>query len=149
MNSSEFARLIDRMAQAIACGDATAAGACFTADGSYHDGFYGEFVGAAGIADMVVNYFHANAKDLVWIVKDAMADAALGYASYDFSYTSKMPGSEGRRVQFSGISRCRLRDGLIQRYDEIFERSLALVQLDFPEARILKSLQRWTRASVK
>jgi uncharacterized protein (TIGR02246 family) len=146
VGSAEFHRLIDQMAQAIARGDAAAATACFTPDGTYHDGFYGEFAGRAAIADMVTNHFHVNAKDLVWAVKDAIADGALGYASYDFAYTSKMPGSEARRVTFSGISRCRLRDGLIERYDEIFERALALVQLDFAEARIVKSLRRWAEA---
>lgn len=133
------------MTQAIARGDGAAAADCFVEDGIYHDAFYGEFAGPAAIAGMVVNQFHGNAKDLVWTVNHAIADGDLGYASYDFSYTSKMAGSEGRRVSFAGMSRCALRGGLIARYDEIFERGLALVQLEFAEPRIMKSMRRWAQ----
>lgn len=147
MNSDAFRQLIERMTRAIARGDGVAAAACFVSDGIYHDAFYGEFVGPAAIAGMVVHQFHGNAKDLVWSVHHAIADGDLGYASYDFSYTSKMAGSEGRRVSFAGMSRCALRGGLIARYDEIFERGLALAQLEFPEARIMKSLRRWAQTS--
>jgi len=145
VNSNAFHQLIERMTQAIARGDGAAAAGCFAPDGVYHDAFYGEFAGPAAIAGMVANHFHGNAKDLMWTVHHAIADGDLGYASYDFAYTSKMAGSEGRRVSFSGMSRCVLRGELIARYDEIFERGLALVQLDFAEARIMKSLRRWAQ----
>jgi ketosteroid isomerase-like protein len=144
--STEFRTLIERMAQAICRGDGAAAAACFTADGIYHDGFYAEFRGHAAIRDMVENRFHANARDLSWTLSDALSDGSLGYAHYHFSYTSKIAGSEGVRVSFAGIAQVRLRDNLISRYGEVFDRGTALVQMNFPPERVAKSLARWAAA---
>jgi len=141
--SSEFRALIERMSQAICRGDGAAAAACFTADGSYHDGFYGEFRGREAIRDMVENHFHANARDFSWTLSDALSDGGLAYARYDFSYVSKIAGSEGKRIFFSGISQVRLKDGLIAHYGEIFDRGVALAQMNFAPERIAKSLARW------
>lgn len=141
--SSEFRALIERMTQAICRGDGAAAAACFTPDGIYHDGFYGEFRGREAIRDMVENHFHANARDFAWTLSDALSDGSTGYARYAFSYTSKISGSEGVRVFFSGISHVRLKDGLLARYCEVFDRGTALVQMNFPAERIVKSLVRW------
>jgi ketosteroid isomerase-like protein len=141
--SSEFRALSERMTQAICRGDGAAVAACFIPDGIYHDGFYGEFRGRAAIRDMVENHFHANARDFSWTLSDALSDGSTGYARYRFSYTSKIPGSEGVRVFFAGISHVRLQDGLISRYGEVFDRGSALVQMNFPAERIVKSLKRW------
>lgn len=141
--SSEFRALIERITQAICRGDGAAAAACFAPDGTYHDGFYGEFRGREAIRDMVENRFHANARDFAWTLSDALSDGSKGYVRYRFSYTSKIPGSEGVRVFFSGISHVRLKDGLVARYGEVFDRGTALVQMNFPAERIVKSLARW------
>ena len=141
--SIEFRSLIERMSQAICRGDGTAVAACFVADGIYHDGFYGEFRGRDAIRDMVEKQFHANARDFTWKVSDVLSDGSLAYARYDFSYVSKFPGSAGVRVYFAGISHAQLRDGLIARYGEMFDRGTALVQMNFEPARIVKSLKRW------
>lgn len=143
MTSAEFAALLERMTRAICAGDGDAAAACFAAEGIYHDGFYGEFRGRAVIADMVCNFFHRDARDLEWRLSEPVCGGAVGYASYDFSYVSKLPGSEGRRVGFSGMARCRLAGGLIERYEEVFERAPVLVRLGFSDERILKSVRRW------
>ena len=74
---------------------------------------------------------------------DAEAEGDCGYASYAFSYVSKMPGSEGRRAGFSGMCKVRLKDGLIERYEEIFERAQVLARLGFADERILKSVRKW------
>jgi len=66
-----------------------------------------------------------------------------GYARYDFSYTSKIAGSEGRRAGFSGIACCELREGLIRRYSEVFERAQVLARLGFTDQRIVESVRRW------
>ena len=42
MTSTAFGDLITRMTAAVCRGDGRAAAACFTPDGVYHDGFYGE-----------------------------------------------------------------------------------------------------------
>jgi hypothetical protein len=143
MTSAEFSALLERMTRAICAGDGDAAAACFAAEGVYHDGFYGQFRGRAAIAGMVCNFFHRDARDLEWRLGEPVCDGAVGYASYDFSYVSKLPGSEGRRVGFSGMARCRLAGGLIERYEEVFERAPVLVRLGFSDERILKSVRRW------
>ena len=141
--TTEFRSLMARMTQAICGGDGAAAAACFVPDGIYHDGFYGEFRGREAIRGMVEQHFHANARDFTWNPSDALSDGKLAYAHYDFSYVSKIPGSEGVRVRFAGISQVRLQDGLIMRYGEMFDRGTALVQMNFEQARIVKSLERW------
>jgi len=144
--SSDFRALIERMAQAICRADGDAAAACFVPDGIYHDGFYGEFRGRDAIRAMVDQEFHAHASDFSWKLSDAVSDGSLAYARYDFSYTSKIPGSEGVRVYFAGISQVRLKDGLITSYGEMFDRGTAMVQMNFPPERIVKSLKRWAAA---
>ena len=141
--SIEFRSLLERLTQAICRGDGAAAAACFTPDGIYHDGFYGEFRGREAIRDMVENRFHANARDFAWTLSDALSDGKLAYVKYGFSYTSKIAPSEGARVFFAGISQVRLQDGLITHYSEVFDRGTALIQMNFPPERIVKSLARW------
>ena len=41
------------MTSAVCAGDAQAAAECFTSDGIYHDGFYGEFAGREAIGRMI------------------------------------------------------------------------------------------------
>ena len=141
--TAEFHTLFERMTQAICRGDGAAAAACFVPEGIYHDGYYGEFRGREAIRGMVENHFHANARDFSWALSDALSDGSLAYAHYGFSYTSKIPGSEGKRVFFSGISQVRLKHGLISRYGEVFDRGVALAQMNFAPERIAKSLARW------
>jgi hypothetical protein len=140
--SAAFRALIERMTQSICRGDAAVAAGCFTPDGTYHDGFYGEFRGREAIGTMISDYFHRDARDFEWRLEDVVSDGRLGYARYDFSYVSKLAGVAGRRVGFVGISRCRLRDGLIERYDEAFDRGPVLLALGFPPERVAKSLAR-------
>jgi hypothetical protein len=139
----DFAFLLERMTRAVCSGDPEGAAACFTPDGVYHDGFYGEFSGRAEIARMVRELFYRDARDFAWELFDAVSDGRVGYARYVFSYVPKIPGSEGRRVGFAGISCCELEDGLIRRYREIFERAPVLAKLGFSDERILKAVKRW------
>jgi len=139
----QFEALLRRMTGAICAGDGSDAAACFAPDGVYHDGFYGEFAGREAIARMVTDFFHRDARGFEWRIADAVSDGRLGYARYEFSYVSRLAGSEGRRAGFAGISCCELQGGLIRRYGEIFERAPVLAQLGFPEARILKAVRRW------
>jgi hypothetical protein len=141
--SARFAALVGRMTQSI-CNDVPeAAAACFTETGVYHDGFYGEFKGRTAIAEMVRTHFYGDAKDFTWVLSDAVSDGRIGYASYLFSYTAKLQGAEGRRIAFRGMSKVHLDDGLMTRYEEIFERAPVLAKLGFADARILKSVHKW------
>jgi ketosteroid isomerase-like protein len=144
--ATSFGALLERMTQAICHGDAEAAAACFCEDGVYHDGFYGEFRGRAAIADMVRRHFHGAATDFSWSLSDVVAEGECGYASYQFSYVSKMPGSEGRRAGFTGMCKVRLAGELIERYEEIFERAQVLARLGYADERILKSVRKWAGA---
>jgi len=141
--SAQFAALIGRMTQSICGGDPEAAAACFTEDGVYHDGFYGAFTGRAAIAEMVRKHFYGDAEDFAWEMSDVVSDGRIGYASYLFSYTATMAGAEGRRIAFRGLSKVRLENGLMKRYEEIFERAPVLAKLGFADARILKSVHKW------
>jgi hypothetical protein len=141
--ASSFEALLGRMTGAICAGDGAGAAACFTPEGVYHDGFYGEFAGRAEIARMVTGFFHRDARDFEWRMADVLSDGRVGYARYEFSYVSRIAGAEGRRTGFAGISCCTLEGGLIRRYDEIFERAPVLVKLGFPDERVLKAVKRW------
>ena len=142
-NNQAFGSLLSRMTSAICRGDAEDAAACFVPDGVYHDGFYGEFRGRAEIARLLREFFYRDARDFEWKLSGAVCNGKTGYARYEFSYTSKMPQSEGRRAGFAGICCCELEGGLIRRYGEVFERAPVLAQLGFSDARILKSVRRW------
>lgn len=135
-----FHALLARMTDAACRGDGAAVAGCFTPDGVYHDGFYGEFAGRAAIEHMIVELFHGNARDFVWVVSDPCSDGILGYASYQFSYTATLAGAAGRRVYFEGIARCRLAADRIAHYSESFDRGVALAQLGFADARIARSV---------
>jgi SnoaL-like domain len=141
----DFAALLGSMTQAICMGDAEGATDCFTPQGTYHDGFYGEFRGRAEIARMLRDFFYRDAERFEWTLHGAVSDGATGYAQYDFSYVSRLEGSAGKRVDFSGVSICALEGGLIAHYSESFERAPVLAKLGFAEARILKSVQRWAK----
>ena len=141
-HSADFEQLIRRMAAAIVHGNAAAATACFTPEGVYHDHFYGAFAGREAIERMITDCFYRDAADFDWQILDPCSDGVLGYARYDFAYTARIPGSEGRRVRYPGMLLCRLHRGLVAHYSEIFDRGLALVQLGFADARIVKSLRR-------
>ena len=141
--SRNFEIVLLRMAAAICAGDGEGAAACFTPNGVYHDGFYGEFEGGEAVARMVSGYFHRDARNFEWKFHDVLCDGHVGYAAYDFSYVSKLPGCEGRSAGFSGISFCTLESGLILRYSEQFDRAPVLARLGFPDERIMKAVRRW------
>ncbi|HEV8678526.1 MAG TPA: nuclear transport factor 2 family protein [Stellaceae bacterium] len=143
-NSSPFAELLSRFAAAVAANDGAGLAAMFTADGVYDDGFFGAHRGGAAIAEML-QHFHDTGGDYRWEWIDPVSDGATGYARFRFSYTSRLTESAGRPVAFGGISRFRFRDGLIERYDEAFDRGVALVQLGFPAERIRRVLERAAR----
>ena len=66
----DFEPLLKRMTGAVCAGDAEGAAACFTPEGIYHDGFYGEFKGRAEIARMLREFFYRDARDLEWRLFD-------------------------------------------------------------------------------
>ena len=135
----DFPELLSRFTRAVAANDGAAFSALFTEDGVYDDGFFGEYHGRKAIADML-QHFHDTGSHYRWDFSDPLSDGRTGYARYRFSYASGMPGAEGKPVVFEGISFFTVRDGLIARYAEAFDRGMALAQQDFAAERIKKVL---------
>jgi hypothetical protein len=134
-----FPDLLSRFAKAVAANDGAAFSALFAEDGVYDDGFFGEYKGRKAIADML-QHFHDTGSNYRWDFFDPLSDGRQAYARYRFSYASGMPGAEGKPVVFEGMSHFTFRDGLIARYQESFDRGIALAQQDFAAERIKKVL---------
>jgi hypothetical protein len=140
--SKEFEQILARFTAAVEAGDGAALGATFTAEGTYIDTFYGAFTGRAAIRDMLESHFWRDAEGFFWNMRDPLCDGRQGYARWRFGYTSRLPESAGREVAFEGMSRFEIEDGLIRRYEEVFDAGIAFVQLGMPADRILKILER-------
>ena len=139
--TSDFTSLLDRFAAAVVANDGAGLGAMFTADGVYADEFFGAHRGRDAIAAMLQR-FHDTGRDYRWDFIDPVCDGTTGYARFRFSFASLLPEAEGRPVVFEGISRFRFQGGLIERYDEAFDRGVALVQLGLPAERIKRILEK-------
>lgn len=134
----DLAAHLAKFAAAVEAGDGHALADLFTDDGVYDDYFFGPSKpGRAGIVEMLA-HFYEGGTNFKWEFTDAVASNGIGYASYRFSYDSTLPDAKGARVVFDGISRFELKDGLIQRYSEVFDRGMALAQLDFAPERLKK-----------
>jgi ketosteroid isomerase-like protein len=135
--------LLSAFTAAVEKGDGNALADCFTVDGVYDDYFFGPSKpGREGIAEMLAHFYEGGA-DFRWDFFDIVEAGPLGYASYRFSYTSTLPEAKGTRVAFEGIARFTLEDGKIKLYAEVFDRSLALAQLDFAPERLKKIATRY------
>lgn len=133
-----LARMLETFAAAVAANDGAALAALFTQDGVYDDYFFGPSKpGRGGIVEMLA-HFHEGGRNFQWEFFDVIEAGALGYAGYRFSYDAIAPEAMGARVVFEGISRFELSDGRIKRYSEVFDRGMALAQLDFAPERIKK-----------
>lgn len=134
-----FVELISKLTQAAARGDGRAAADCFTADGVYHDCFYGSFQGG-DIAELIEQYFHRDGQDFIWDLHDPVSDGEMGYVRYVFSYVSKLEGSEGKRAMFEGVCICRMKNGLLSEYREVANSGTGLQLIGFPPERLAKFL---------
>jgi limonene-1,2-epoxide hydrolase len=141
MERQAFAALLHTFTAAGCANDGARLAGLFTADGSYEDDFFGLFRGRAEIVAMLQR-FHDTGEDYRWDFRDLVTDGALGYATFRFSFRSKMPGYEGRPVLITGISCFRFAGGLIAQYRETFDTGIALAQLGFPAERIKRVLDK-------
>jgi limonene-1,2-epoxide hydrolase len=140
-DDSSFLSLLDQFAVAGVANDGARFAALFTDDATYDDNFFGLHRGRAEIAAMLQR-FHDTGTDYRWEFHDAICSGALGYAWFRFSFSSKMPGCEGKPVLIQGISCFRFEDGLIAEYREVFDTGIALAQLGFPADRIKRILDK-------
>ena len=144
MDTPTFTRLLDRMMRAAEAGDGDAFGACFTEDAVYHDYVYGPHAGRADIGRMLVELFRRDAgPDYRWEMRDPVCTGDIGYAWSLSSFTSTVPEFAGRRVVIDGISRFRLRDGLIAEYFESVNGCVAMAQLGVAPERMAKVARKW------
>lgn len=138
----KFESILKHFAAAVEAGDGQALGALFTPDGVYHDVFYGDFTGPQAIAGMLEALFHRDGEDFRWEMRDPVSDGRTGYARWLFSYTATSPQSRGRRVLMEGIGLFRLRDGLIESYEDYARIGEVLVQLGLPAEKTQKVLSK-------
>src|SRR5712672_2662358 len=110
----------------------------FTADGVYHDVFYGAFKGRAKIAELIDDWFYRTAADFRWDMHAPVSDGSTLYARYTFSYRSTLPEAEGARAMFEGVAIMQLRDGKIAEYHEVANTAPAFIDMNFAPERIAK-----------
>lgn len=135
-------QLLQAFCSAVERRDGKAFASLFTEDGVYHDVFYGDFRGHARIAEMIDDWFHRTAEQFRWDMHRPVSDGKTLYAYYTFSYVSKLPEAQGRRVGFEGVSMMTLRDGKIAEYREVANVGPAFVDLGFAPERVSKILAR-------
>ena len=136
-----FATMLDELAAACVANDGARFAGLFTEDGIYEDDFFGLYRGRAAIVAMLQR-FHDTGENYRWDFRDLVTDGALGYATFRFSFASKMPGYEGKPVLIVGISCFRFAGELIAAYRETFDTGIALAQLGFPAERIKRVLDK-------
>lgn len=142
----DFNALLDEFTAAVEAGDGKRLARLFTPDGVYDDTFYGEFQGHEAIRAMLEEHFWRDATAFRWDMLEPLDGGSIGYSRWVFSYTSQLPEARGERITFEGMSRFRLRDGLIERYDEVFDAGIALAQTGFPAERIARIAARRAEA---
>jgi SnoaL-like domain len=89
---------------------------------------------------MVNDWFHRTARDFRWDMHRPVSNGEMLYAYYTFSYVSKLPEADGKRVGFEGVSMMKLRDGKIAEYREVANVGPAFVELGFAPERTAKIL---------
>jgi steroid delta-isomerase-like uncharacterized protein len=117
--------------------------ACFTAEASYRDNFYGEHRGQPALREMFARMFREG-RGYRWDMEAVVETPERAAAEWSFGYvvTDAVPRSAGRTVRFRGMSLFELRDGRIAAYREYFDTGWALLQLGFAPESLAKVLQR-------
>lgn len=136
----ETSALLKAFCSAVERRDGKGFASLFTEDGVYHDVFYGAFAGHQKIAELIDDWFYRTAHEFRWEMHRPVSDGQCLYAYYTFSYVSKLPEAQGRRVGFEGVSMMALRDGKIAEYREVANVGPAFVELGFPPERTSKIL---------
>lgn len=135
--------LVEQFAEAFNRRDVDGLLACFTADATYRDLFYGPHAGQAALRGMFERMFREG-RDYRWSMDAIVMDDRRAAAEWTFGYTATaaVPRSEGRRVRFSGMSIFELEDGRVRAYREYANTGAALLQLGFAPESIAKVLSR-------
>ncbi|MBI1845896.1 MAG: nuclear transport factor 2 family protein [Candidatus Rokubacteria bacterium] len=115
--------------------------ACFTADGSYVDTFFGKHAGRESLKAMFARMWREG-RDYRWTMETIVETPGHAAVEWTFSYvvTDAVPRSAGRRVSFPGMSLFELEGGRIAAYREYFDEGVALLQLGFEPGSLAKVL---------
>lgn len=138
-----FEEILDKFSNAVTAGDGAALGALFTEDGVYDDIFYGAFAGREAIARMLEDIFYDGGTDFRWEFRRPVSDGKTGYAYWMFSYTGENKNNKGQRVVFDGVGIFHLRDGLIERYEDMCNGCVPLRQMGTPAPIVDRMLGKW------
>lgn len=141
----EFEPLLDKFCQTVESGDGQALAALFTQNGLYDDMFYGRHEGRTAISKML-DLFHRDGRNFLWEMIDPVNDGTIGYARWLFSYDSRRPENEGRRVVIEGVGCFKIERGEIASYADLARSGECLVSLGLPQQKISETLERWTAA---
>ena len=136
------------MTRAAVQGNGSTVADCFTAEGVYHDVFYGNFTGRS-IARMIEDCFHRDGKNFRWDIFEPVEQQNIGYARYVFSYDSRLKQFENKRAIFEGVAICTLRNGKFSEYREIATATTGLALMGFPSIKISKFIARQADTLVK
>lgn len=117
--------------------------ACFTADATYVDRFYGPHSGQPALRRMFERMFHEG-RDYRWSMDLVVDGNQRAAAEWTFGYvvTDAVPRSAGRQVRFRGMSVFELEGGKVAAYREYFDSGTALLQLGFAAESLAKVLTR-------
>jgi hypothetical protein len=137
-----FEKLLESFIEAACAPDPEAFGALFHHDGSYDDGFFGIHRGRKAISAMI-GRFHEGGREFRWDFSHPLCAGDLAYASYQFSYRSKLDPVKDQIICFNGMARFHLRDNLIRDYAEVFDRGMAFAQMKMPASKISRLLERY------
>jgi len=142
----DITTLLRAFCDAVEARNGAAFAALFTADGVYHDVFYGTFSGRDRIAALIDDWFYRTATDFRWDMHTPVSDGETLYARYTFSYRSTLPEAEGARAMFEGVAIMKLRDGRIAEYHEVANTATGFVDMHFAPERIAKIAARHAAA---
>ena len=135
--------LVQDFADAFNRRDVDALLACFTAEASYVDGFYGRHAGAAALRAMFERMFREG-RDYRWQMNAIVVERHRAAAEWTFSYTvsDAIPRSAGRPIRFRGTSVFEVARGRVAAYREYFDTGQALLQLGFAPDALARVLAR-------
>jgi hypothetical protein len=107
----------ERFASAFNALDVDGVLACFTADATYRDLFYGSFTGRDQIQSLFERVY-AEGDRHEWTMTRVVAgrDCTVGEWTFTFTVSAAVPPSAGRTLTFNGVSLFETRDGLCHTY---------------------------------
>lgn len=128
----QFRELMKELTEAVIAYDGQRLAKLFTEDGYYEDSIRGRFQGRREIRRLGGEVFKEALGEMKWDMADFVDDGRIGYSRWVFSFTSRRPGSEGKRVVLRGMSIAELESGLIKAFQDVYDGGMVFAQLGAP-----------------